>query len=420
MTGRRTMTRIGGCAALVLMLVGGSMNAHAIMLGGSFCDQPQSIVGFGTPSQFKAHYEIFIPAYEARCSKAVGRITYLAGSDETTFQRALGRGPTNDQQDLFWARDTAFTEVEKQQIELDTQRLRGSYSALGHFPIYEQGLSVAYNLSCTSTPINFRAEVLSLIYLGVIDHWNDPRLVADNAQLGSCNKAIKLTARHDETGQTTYFKHYLALGNPAWAAFEQQQLNTTWPLTATISCQGIGESGEAGCVAANSGAIGYVTIPLAQSMGLRVGRVERVHADKTNPAKSGQDFVGPSLAGCTQAAASYPFPPSFDNFSDWSQVSLIGATDGYPICYFTYTMVFQKMLSAYSGLVSLGQAQTVRDYLSVIYNDAVQGVLTGKGYAPLPSGVLTMARASVQKIEWPDCPLPVRSPLYAGNDCRII
>ncbi|MHB8510877.1 MAG: substrate-binding domain-containing protein [Actinomycetota bacterium] len=401
-----------------------------------FCgDGMQSIVGYGSANQIGVQYTTFIPSFEAACKKASGLISYFSADEPTTFFRMVSRGEADGSAfDAFWTFESPLSETELAQVEGDTGRLQTRYSPVGQFPLYINGLAVAYNLSCVSTPLNLTNANLSLIYLGVITSWNDPKLVANNPGLSACNKPIKLTGRADAGGETTTFKQYLGSRNPVWEVYAQPELNTQWP--SPLVCRGGGDIGAAGCVASVTGSIGYVSTLRARRSGLRVANIESVHVhqgalsavDLSNPtgvdvhqlttggapSVTPQAFVAPSSTGCTTAANSIEFPPTFDNYSDWNALSLINSTDGYPMCYFSFFDILKKEEGGYVFLPP-GQRQTLRDYMLTIFSNSVQAKLAKAGYEVLPRKILDMNLRGIAQIEGDhDCSIPVSFPYVPG------
>lgn len=408
---RSRRARVLAGAALLIALLAGATPGQAY-IEGKFCEDAQDIVGFGSSSQVRLQYDLFIPSYEAKCAKGGGLITYFTGDESTTFERMLYRGPDSDNMDHFWGRDSALSESELIQVMTDSGRSRGAFTQVGHFPLFIQGIAVGYNLNCTTKSLNLSAMNLSLMYLGAITTWNDPRILADNQhapELASCAKVVKLTGRADAAGESATFKTYLSRRNPAWTPYAQNQLNTQWP--APLVCRGGGDAGAAGCVASNTGSIGYVSIARAQRMGLRVANIERISLSQSSPAQTKVDFVAPSLAGCTAAADSVQIPPAFSSYSDWNLIQTVDARQGYPICYFSYLMAYQKLLAGYSYLANHSQAQTLRDYLTTIFSDKIQAQIGALGYARIPKKFLDLNREGLDLMQGaPDCVMPVNVP----------
>lgn len=407
-------------ASLALALVAGTFfqspaaGVHGLIDRSSFCDGTgQSVTGAGSLAQLGVHFDVFIPEYLAACPSGAGLVNFLGTGDASASQAMLRR------ERPFGGSDLPLTLAEKQQIELDTAGLRFRRSIVHQIPLYIDGWAVAYNLPCSSAPINFSSAVLSLIYSGAIKTWNDPLILMDNPQnagLRGCGQGIKLTRRSDVAGATTIFKDYLSKRNPMWNTYEQPATNTTWP-TSVFACRGLGEDGIAGCIASNPGSIGYVEARVAVENGLSVGAIENaLHG-----------FVQPSAAACKEAGQAAVIPPGVpggdvdnplpygfgpDSFylaplsptgGDWSNVSITDGASGYPICAMSYAFVFESWVAAYASQVSAGVTRTTIDFLSVALSDSAQSKLSSYQLASLPSNILQIARAGLESVRYCGC-----------------
>jgi len=97
-------------------------------------------------------------------------------------------------------------------------------------------------------------SVLSKIYLGQINKWNDPAIKALNSKLNLPATAILPVHRADGSGTTFNFTNYLGKVNPEWVSKVGADTSVEWP-------GGVGGKGNAGVAAdvqQTAGAIGYV------------------------------------------------------------------------------------------------------------------------------------------------------------------
>lgn len=372
---------------VLLTLLAVPMHARADDLG-PFCNPlqpPSRVSGQGTRAQLSLHYNAWIPAYVARCAKAVGAVSYF-GTNDSFAARAMAL-----RENFFYGRDTPLSVADQTLIEgdLDPTVSQRRVAQIQHIPVYTTAVSVVYNLAdCPGPQLKLSGEILSLVYAGAITRWNDPLLVRDNAWLSSCNRAVLLAVRVDESGSTAVFKDYLAKRNPVWRPYTASQLNTSWPPLSNIACQADGETAVAGCVGSRRGAIGYVA--MNESAGLTQASVDN----------GSRTFAGPSLAGCSAAAASSTLPPA--TTGDWSNVSLTNPSTGYALCSFSYFMAWVHYGEAYKPInVNLQQVRNIRDYVDVILSGPAQAQLGSYGYGALPASVLALARSSIGLIAYP-------------------
>jgi ABC-type phosphate transport system substrate-binding protein len=391
----------GGVAALVLLMSVALVPHAASAAPLGFCDGTGlPTVGEGATSQAEAHSEVFAPMFASRCPKGAG-VSYLATGDSQGIRVITERLLPSS----FGASNVAMTPAQKVIAEADLVKLRGRYSPVLQIPLYVDGVALLYNIPCAGPPVKFRSAVLSLIYSGGITSWSDPALVADNPQLASCRESVVLTKRSDVAGSTLVLKDYLAKRNPQWQAFKLPGFTEQWP-TLSFACSGAGDAGMVNCIRSQPGAIGYVQLGTALASGLKVGLVENLSGT----------FVTPSPATCSAAAQSAVVPPGVQSvdvggfyrtravpatMGDWSTVSITdpvngsGSTASYPICTFSYVIVFYASANAYGFTLPGGVLRNTIDYLWVALESPTQAGLTALGLAPLPANILAASREGV-------------------------
>ena len=367
-------------------------------------EPPAPITAAGSTTQLALHLYNFIPAYERRCPATVGTIGYQALGDTFAADAAMkhSRGTDTAKPYTFYPSDLPLSSLDKTYAEFDLSHPFNprTGSLINHFPAMVNGFAVGYNVdNCSSVPLRFSSLTLGLIYSGVILRWNDPRLVADNPQLANCNMGIQVSIRSDEHSSTTVFKDYLSQSNPMWNFYKTKQFATLWPTTLGIGCRAAPPTGMSSCLD-RSGSIGYVEY--RETVGKSTYRLAEVQ-------NSAGSFVAPStnrsLAypdNCTIAAQSVP-SPAFSTSSDWSSFSLTKATAGYPVCAYSYLLVFARLMYSYDDAIATAAVRNTVDYLATIAQDSILDSVTGRGFAPLPATphqVRETLRAGIQEIRF--------------------
>lgn len=361
------------------------------------------ITGIGVGTQFRVWYDAIIQSYEARCpAAAAAGTTFYPGSNETAYSSMVAR-TTSARLDSFWGMDVPLTADQRAAIMTDAGGPQsgsqgGATSPVSHFPLYIDGIAIAYNVGCVPDGVRLSSTVLAQMYSGSITQWNDPTITALNTDmpvLSTCNRTIKLTGRVDSSGTTLWFKDYLMKRNPNWLLYKAVE---TWP--SPLACRGLGDTGAAGCVASLPGSVGYMPMNVAKSSGLKVARVERLDPFK------GLEFVAPSAEACTAAAATMVFPPGFRTQDDWSLISLTDLPGGYPICHFDYAMLLVWMEQGFLRQLSRAQAVSTRDLIDTALLDSVQARIASLGFGKLSPNVLSVARAGIDDLQYALCPLP--------------
>src|SRR5581483_8810749 len=99
-------------------------------------------------------------------------------------------------------------------------------------------------------------DTISGIFLGDINKWNDPKLVADNPDLKSVNADIITVHRSDGSGTSFAFTDYLSSVSSKWQSSIGKGTTVNWP----GGLGGQGSDGVTAQVKQNPGAIGYVEL----------------------------------------------------------------------------------------------------------------------------------------------------------------
>jgi ABC-type phosphate transport system substrate-binding protein len=273
------------------------------------------------------------------------------------------------------------------------------------------------------------------------DRWDVvfPELNVDD----DCDKPIIRVVRFDNSGTTFAFKDYLHRVDPAegWLTTYQTGTNGNreWPgavFGGSGQCGATSAPGNeadatdqltSGCangnenlvpaLSANDGSIGYSDVATARTAvpTLAVNPAGVTPPDKywtqvqngATPTPEWEeptsDDVGYQTTGDRGAncADTQFVSVGATTLGDWSQTSGVNSPTGYGICTLTYGLVFDDNAEVY-GVSPLEEqrAATVKDYWTSIVHDSGQTLLTLNDYAPLPAGILAIARAGVDEIDW--------------------
>ncbi|WP_119328092.1 phosphate ABC transporter substrate-binding protein PstS [Cysteiniphilum halobium] len=135
------------------------------------------------------------------------------------------------------------------------------YSLL-QFPAIVGGIVPVINIQGIKTnELVLNGKVLANIYLGKIQYWDDPAIVALNPKLHLPHNAIITVHRADGSGTTYNFTQYLASVDPLWRKQVGVDTSVQWPV-------GIGAKGNQGVAAQVqqvSDSIGYVEYAYAKT-----------------------------------------------------------------------------------------------------------------------------------------------------------
>ncbi|MBV8079030.1 MAG: phosphate ABC transporter substrate-binding protein PstS [Actinobacteria bacterium] len=184
--------------------------------------------------------------------------------------------------------------------------------------------TLSYNVPGIPNDLHLNGPTVAGIFLGTIKSWDDPAIKKLNPKLNLPHLAITPIYRSDPSGDTFVITDYLSKVSPAWSKQVGSGTTVGWPT-------GVGEkgnSGVAGQISTDPGAIGYISAAYTLSNHLPVAALQNA---------SGA-FATPGLRGITAAASTLP-----KNVSVNRGVSLVNPPKGnklaYPMATFTYVII---------------------------------------------------------------------------------
>jgi phosphate transport system substrate-binding protein len=239
-----------------------------------------------------------------------------------------------------------------------------------YFPVIIGPITLSYNLSGV-TNLKLDPTTIAKIFQGQIKTWDDPAIKADNPGVSLPSTPITIAVRSDSSGTTQNFTLFLKDAVPSvWTLGSSSTIK--WPSTARA---GNGNPGVAQIIKSTSGAIGYVDYADAKASGLSFASVKN---------QSGA-YIAPSPSSASAAAAGVTPAANLTFAAAWAS----GASS-YPITYQSWDLVYAKQPTA-------NDAALLKAYLGYLLG-AGQSLLGGLGYAPLPSGLDSMAKAQLSQI----------------------
>jgi phosphate transport system substrate-binding protein len=240
-----------------------------------------------------------------------------------------------------------------------------------YFPVLTGPITLSYNLSGLSKPLQLSAPVIADIFDGKVTTWNNAAIAADNPGVTLPSTPIIIAVRSDSSGTTQNFTLFLKDATPStWTLGSSSIIK--WPATAHA---GSGNSGVAQIIKSTPGAIGYVDYATAKASSLTFASIKN---------KDG-DYVAPSTTAASAAASQATVAPDLTFHAVWAP----GATS-YPITYQSWDLVYQTQPNA-------NDAAMLKAYLGYLLG-AGQQLLPNLGYAPLPANIDQMATAQLSKI----------------------
>jgi len=240
-----------------------------------------------------------------------------------------------------------------------------------YFPVVIGPITLSYNLSGLSKPLQLDPTTIANIFQGKITTWNNSAIAADNPGVTLPSTAITIAVRSDSSGTTQNFSLFLKDAAPSvWTLGSSSTIK--WPGTARA---GAGNGGVASIIKSTPGAIGYVDYADAKASGLTYASVKN---------KSGA-YVAPSPTSASAAAAGVTVASNLTFAAAWAS----GAA-AYPITYQSWVLVYETQPNA-------NDAAMLKAYVGYLVGDG-QKLLPSLGYAPLPSSLDQMAVAQLSMI----------------------
>jgi phosphate transport system substrate-binding protein len=243
-----------------------------------------------------------------------------------------------------------------------------------HLPTVLGAVVATYNLPGVPAGLKLDGPVLADIFLGKITKWNDARIGGLNPGVSLPDSDIIVVHRSDGSGTTFIFTDYLSKVSAEWKGKVGNATSVNWP----VGLGGRGNEGVTGQVKQTTGSIGYVELIYAITNQLPYAHVRNTAGN----------FIEPSLASVTAAAASASFAPDTD-----FRVSITNpaGADAYPIASFTWLLI-------HPDLADVGKARALKAFLDWILTDEAQQMAATLHYAPLPAAVSALAKERVRTL----------------------
>jgi phosphate transport system substrate-binding protein len=249
------------------------------------------------------------------------------------------------------------------------------------FPIVAGPVVPVYNIkddagTVITATLKFPATALGDIYLGKINKWNDPVLVAANPNVKLPAKDIKVIVRADSSGTTFTFTDYLAASNPEYKTKMTGANKLPKWIPSTLA--GNQNPGVTALVQNTEGAIGYVEISYAKEGRLPYGAVQN---------KTGE-YVVATAEGVQAAMADFG-----NDLGDKLVASIVNGPSktAYPISTYTYLMIYMDQTDCTKGKAML-------DFFKWAMGPDGDKFATSLDYVPLPDAVQKLVEAKLAKV----------------------
>lgn len=268
---------------------------------------------------------------------------------------------------------------------LTNEQLESVDSWILHLPYALGAVVITYNLPSARDTLRLTPEIISLIFGGVIEKWNDPRIVRYNPWLAHVEEYITVVHRSDSSGTTYIFTLFLSKESDFWREHYGTGKMISWPNIGRF-VGGKGNEGVAGLLKQTPYSIGYIEFTYAYKESLPMAEVMN---------KAGA-FVAPSILSI-EAASNVDLSkldPRDLRISDLIIDSNV--SNAYPISAPTYILVYEDW-SVYNGdkNVIVTKMEAFKEWMMWIILDGSQ-YYYDLGYVPISS---TLANKVLEAIE---------------------
>lgn len=395
----------------------GSTGAHAVPNSAPLCASAGVTVdAHGATFQANAQAAWRGTATTGVCAGSAGKATYTYNTPPGTFLPAIKSGSGTCVEQVQTHTTVSRTDGTNTTVypvspycgsddALTTQQWVNANSTGGvinHIPVALGAVTVSYNnTDCPGLVLDSHA--VSDLFEGLKTTWNQVTDIA-GGQVCNSSKAITRVVRDAVSGTTWIFRDYLRKQNPQWNVTNQTDPNgpggIVWPNPggSTIQFKN-GNGGVADGVKATDGAVGYVDLATAISKATVRADVKTIaQAAGTTGTSAGPNTDG--SANCDRTGLS-PTPPHSAS-PGWDQVTISDAAQGYPICGFTYALVFTNPERAFNGATTPAKIQAGVDLLLYATSTAGQNDLKAAHYALLPTHAQVIAQNGLASIVFDD------------------
>lgn len=247
-------------------------------------------------------------------------------------------------------------------------------SPVVHIPSCMGAVVVAYNLQDIDS-LNLSGDVIADIFSGTIDKWNDPRIVALNANCPLPDEKIMPVFRSDGSGTTFVFTDYLCKVSDKWSKNYGRGKSVNFPYGQAAK----GNPGVAGIVSQTKNSIGYIGSEYAFAQNIPYASIINAKGESIRPSSTS-----------ISAAASGTIPADTR-----TMITNSDAQGAYPISCFTWLIVYKEQ--NYSKR-SKAQANATLQFLEYILSTEAQNIANNVHYAPLPQKVIDLSLENIKQI----------------------
>jgi len=254
------------------------------------------------------------------------------------------------------------------------QELIDAPARIVHIPTVVGAVVPVYNVPGVQAELKFSGPLLADIFLGRVTNWNDPAIAKLNDGVTLPPIEISPVFRSDRSGSSFIWSDFLSKVSPDWRRLVGANRASTVPIGLTAK----GSEGMSAVVKQTPGTIGYVELIYASRNALDIGLVQNAEGE----------FVRASIASMSAAAHAAVGKMPRD-----LRVSITNApgTGVYPVSSFTWLLLYESQRDR-------ERSRQMVDFIRWALRDGQQ-MAPSLGYAPIPSEIVPLATAMLEKIK---------------------
>ncbi|MGW6454665.1 phosphate ABC transporter substrate-binding protein PstS [Streptomyces sp. NPDC055078] len=322
------------------------------------CDGAQGkLLASGSSAQKNA-MDLWVKNYMAACSGV--EINYKSSSSGEGIV-AFNQGTVG-----FAGSDSAL----KPEEVAESKKICKSGQGI-NLPMVGGPIAIGYNLSGVDD-LSLDAPTIAKIFNGKIKKWNDPAIAKLNDGKSLPDKAIQAFHRSEDSGTTQNLGKYLGATAEADWPYEAEK---KWPAPGGQAASG--SSGVAAQVKQVDGAIGYFELSYATSQSIPTVSIDTGAAA---PVQATSENASKAIAAAKVKGTGKDLALELDYTTK--------AEGAYPIVLVTYEVVCDTGNKPET-------LETVKSFLTYAAGDEGQKVLSGAGYAPIPTEINAKVRETV-------------------------
>ncbi|MEV0097363.1 phosphate ABC transporter substrate-binding protein PstS [Streptomyces sp. NPDC050738] len=322
------------------------------------CDGAKSQLRASGSSAQKNAMDLWQNAYNAACKSA--NINYKSSSSGEGII-AFNGGTVG-----FAGSDSAL----KPEEVADSKKICKTGQGI-NLPMVGGPIAIGFHLENVDS-LTLDAPTLAKIFDTKIKKWNDPAIAKLNAGVKLPDLAIQPFHRSEDSGTTQNLGKYLSATAPDAWKYEPEK---KWPAPGGQAASG--SAGVAAQVKQTNGAIGYFELSYASSQSIST---VKINTGASAPVEATSENASKAIAAAKIKGTGKDLALGLDYTTK--------ADGAYPIVLVTYEVVCDTGNKA----DTLG---TVKSFLTYTASDEGQKVLSGAGYAPIPTEINAKVRETI-------------------------